>query len=79
VGEISDKVATFVSEELVLDASTIDADSPLLEHLDSLALLQLVAFVEEEFEVEIPDADVNRGNFETPRSIEALVAARTEE
>ena len=44
--------------------------------LDSMAVLKMVAFCERNFQVEIPDAELLPENFETVRSIAALVLRR---
>jgi methoxymalonate biosynthesis acyl carrier protein len=42
--------------------------------LDSLAIVKLLSFLEDEFDVEIDDADFDPENFENLRSIVKLVA-----
>ena len=50
-------------------------DTPLLDGImDSLALMQLVAFLEEEFATEIDDTEVTAENFRTLADIERLVS-----
>lgn len=64
----------FLKEELLVDdGGTIREDLPLLDHLDSLALLQLVSFIEEEFEVEISDEQIVADHFRTVGDVERLV------
>jgi len=55
----------------------VTADTRLLEAglLDSIALVQLVQFLEEHFNISIPDADMGAELFETPASIAAYVRA----
>ena len=75
---VADRIRGFIKEEVVLDAdASLADDAPLLEGiLDSLALMQLVAFLEEEFDTEIDDTDVTAENFRTIADIERLVGAR---
>jgi acyl carrier protein len=57
-------------------AATIDAGTPLLgslPELDSMAVLELVAALEERFGVTIDDDDVTAEVFETLGSLAALV------
>jgi acyl carrier protein len=53
-------------------------DYPLIEKrvIDSMALLRLVAWLEEEFGVDIDDADVVPANFGTIERIRALVETK---
>ncbi len=76
--DVADKITGFIKEEVVLDTDTsLKNDAPLLEGiLDSMALMQLVAFLEEEFDIEIDDTEVTAENFRTVADIERLVDAR---
>lgn len=44
--------------------------------LDSIGLVGLIQFIEAEFAVEIPDADLSPELFETPATVAAYVAGR---
>lgn len=64
----------FVKVEIMRNSSgTLDPDQDLLSTgvLDSLAILQLVAFIEEQFGIQVPDEDVVYDNFQ---SINALTS-----
>ena len=57
-------------------AKELGPDDGLLSSglLDSLAIVKLLSYLEDEFDVEIDDADFDPENFETIRSIAALMA-----
>jgi acyl carrier protein len=76
--EVANRIAWFIKEEVVLDPeASLAKDAPLLEGiLDSMALMQLVAFLEEEFDIEIEDTEVTAENFRTIADIERLVGGR---
>jgi methoxymalonate biosynthesis acyl carrier protein len=76
--DVANRVRGFLREEVVLDPDAqLDDDTPLLEGiLDSVALMQLVAFLEEEFDTEIDDVEVTSENFRTIADIERLVSGR---
>jgi len=78
VDEMTARICEFVREEILLDDSqTLDADTPLLGGvMDSLGLLQLVAFLEEQYEVEIDDADMVAEHFRTPGEIARFVQSK---
>ena len=63
----------FVVEELLVGdrATRLDPEQSLLETgiLDSLALLRLVAFLEEQYGIVVKDNEVMPENFETLNSI----------
>jgi methoxymalonate biosynthesis acyl carrier protein len=76
--DVSDRIRGFIKREIVLDPDAqITDDAPLLEGIiDSLALMQLVAFLEEEFDTEIDDTEVKAENFATIADIQSLVQRR---
>ena len=57
---VLEKVIDIIAEELSVDPSEITEDSNLVEDLDadSLAVVDLVMSIEDAFNVEIPDTDV---------------------
>jgi acyl carrier protein len=78
---IASRVRKFINEELLRgeDIMVQRDNEPLLEGvLDSVGLLQLVAFVEEEFDIEIDDAEIVAENFSSAESIEELVRRQVE-
>lgn len=58
--------------------ATFTADDGLLENgiIDSLGLLDLVAFLEQAFSITVDDDDVTLDNFESVRSIARFVASK---
>ena len=74
--DVASRVKDFIKDEILFedtDASLAD-DTPLLNGImDSLGLMQLVAFLEEEYDVEIDDADMTADHFRTVGDIEDLV------
>ncbi len=67
----------FIVEELMLgdDQTKVGHDDSLISSgvLDSLALLRLIAFVEEQFGVTVEDGEVVPENFETINVTKAFV------
>ena len=57
---VLEKVIDIIAEELSVDPSEITEDSNLVEDLDadSLAVVDLVMSIEDAFDVEIPDTEV---------------------
>jgi acyl carrier protein len=71
------RIREFVTEEILFEengARQVADDTPLLDGvIDSMALMRLVAFLEEEFEVQIDDVDITEENFRTVQDIAQLV------
>jgi acyl carrier protein len=78
VDNVADRIRRFIKEEILLGESIeIRDDTPLLDGvLDSLALTQLVGFIEEEFDAQVGDADITSDNFRTIADVERLVQSR---
>lgn len=69
--KLIDYVDTIKSDPDILITQDIDLiDSGIL---DSLAIVQLISFIEEEFKIEFKDEDFEVKNFKTISSILALV------
>jgi acyl carrier protein len=77
---VSHTLERFIVDELMMgDQQTrIDPDASLISSgvVDSLALLRLIAFVEEQFGVTVEDEEVMPENFETLNIIESFVTAK---
>ncbi len=72
---MKDQIRTYIMENILLgsaDQSIADDDSFLEKGIiDSTGILELVAFVEDEFEIEVGDEELIPDNFD---SIEKLAA-----
>ncbi len=81
MSDVSTRIRDFITTEIMFEdsAASLTDEMPLLGSvMDSLGLMQLIAFLEEEFNVEIDDADVTVDNFRTVGDIERLVTAKAE-
>ena len=80
--EFERRIRTYVTTELLYDrdASALGDDDSLLGPglLDSVAILRLIAWLEEEFGVRIPDEDVVPDHVESVRRLADLVRRRQE-
>lgn len=74
---IIDSLRAYVSERILQDPSvTIEPDTPLLEWgiLNSISTVQLIGFIREQFQVDVPPEEVAGRNFKDLRSISQLLA-----
>ena len=57
-----EKIATLMAEQLGIDKASITPDSEIIKDLgaDSLDIVELIMALEEEFDIEIPDADAEK-------------------
>ena len=79
-GDMNAKVRTFIATEIMLedDASVVNDETRLVGGvMDSLGLMQLVAFVQEEFGITFDETEVTPENFRTVSSVERLLGSKT--
>jgi peptidyl carrier protein len=67
----------FIEERHLDGRATLPDDAPLLDWgvLDSLALADLMVFIEQRFALSVPIEAITPGNFRTLRTIAATLAA----
>jgi acyl carrier protein len=74
---LDQQLVTLVSERLLETQPGFDADSNLYEAgLDSMALMQLLILVEEEYGVSIPESALTKQNFSTVRHLSRIIHER---
>lgn len=74
---ILDSLRDYVTERILQDSSVmIEPDTPLLEWgiLNSISTVQLIGFIREQFQLEVPPEAVAGRNFKDLRSISQLLA-----
>lgn len=74
---LEQQLVTLISERLLETQPGFDADSNLYEAgLDSMALMQLLILVEEEYGVSIPESALTKQNFSNIRHLAGLIRER---
>lgn len=75
--EIESAISGFIKDELLEDGADLEPDGPLLEGLlDSFALMSLVSYIEDNFDVTIDVDEVTKGNFASLRAVAGFVASK---
>lgn len=76
--DIGSEVEGFIAEKITLGGEKIARDEDLLagDILDSLAIVELVSFLEARFGIQVSDDDLMPENFKTIDEIVAFVAAK---
>ncbi len=78
--DIEQKIKDYILREFLSDETDLllDSDLPLIQQgiVDSLGILQLVSFIEEEFTIKIAPEDVVLENFAMVNAIKKLVMAK---
>ena len=77
IAEIGSRLIDYFKEKV---DTVVDTDTLLLEEkvIDSMGVIELVAFLEATYEVEFTDDDLTVDNFKTIGSISNLIMGKTE-
>ena len=72
---LSTELATFIRQNLVRDGQTVGPDDSLIDSgiVNSMGLIRIVNFIEQQTGVRIPDTMITPDNFETIGAIEQTV------
>ena len=75
IAEIENKLIDYFKEKV---DTVVDLDTPLLEEkvIDSMGVIELVAFLEATYGVEFTDDDLTIDNFKTIGSISNLIVSK---
>ena len=73
---VDQHLADFIRQTALSPGETLGQDEPLLTNgiLDSLGILHLVAFIEEEYAITVPEACWQQEHFQTVSRLARLVA-----
>jgi len=69
------KILDFVCQTTFVDPKKIDEKTLLFDEgiFDSLGLLNLISFLEKDFQVKVDDSELDAENFESIKAIESFV------
>jgi acyl carrier protein len=76
--DVQKRILEFIRSEILLgdEHTSLGEDTPLLDGaMDSLGLMQLVAFLEEEFDMELADDQITSENFRTVNDVTRLISS----
>ena len=78
MSDVTANIRDYLTSELLEDGADLADDTPLLrtELIDSMGVLTLVGFIEDEYGITIAADDVSADNFETLVSITRLVESK---
>ena len=72
-------IKTFIRTELIYDdEKDFDENTNLIERgiIDSMSLVRLISFIEENYEIQVQDEDIVPENFSSLNKISSFVAER---
>ena len=76
MGDLNEQIRTFIAHEIMLveDPSVVTDDTTLIGGvMDSLGLMQLVAYIQDQFDVTFDEDEILPENFRTVATVELLV------
>ena len=77
--KIEEFILTEICEDLGLDIQHIEEDKPLIDSgiIDSLGILKILSFLDEELGIDISSTEINPGNFINIKSICEMIEKHT--
>ncbi|MEO1404836.1 MAG: acyl carrier protein, partial [Cyanobacteria bacterium J06635_1] len=77
--DTQDTLKHYISETLLNGRQQVEVDDDLLgeEIIDSMGVMQLIAFIEETFDCTVPQSDITITHFRTIKAIDAYLASRS--
>lgn len=77
------EIIAFLKDKMIetgVEVKTPEPDEPIFSSglLDSFVLVDMVTFIEDEFGVSVPDADLNVANFDTLNQIKSYITENME-
>jgi acyl carrier protein len=80
VSDPEDQIRRFISEEILFQSAEeraqLDPDYELLASIDSLGLMQLVTFLEDELGIQLEQDELREENFRTLGDVDRLVSRK---
>ena len=73
--EIPQKLTEYINANRAGDVPITDPDEPL--GIDSLGLIRLVGFIENDLDIRIEDEELHAENFQSLRTLAALLATKS--
>jgi acyl carrier protein len=78
--DVEGRIRAFINDELIFEDVDVADDTPLLDDLiDSVGLMELLTFIEQEFELTIDQGEIDRRNFESIGAIASWVEGLLED
>lgn len=76
---IEEFILTEICSELGLDVQSIGDNEPLIDSgiIDSLGILKILSFIDEELDIDISSTEINPGNFINIKSICEMIEKHT--
>ena len=76
--EITEKIRSFIMNNVLIgsDAGNLDNDDSFLEKgiIDSTGILELVAFIESEFDIDVKDEELIPDNFDSVSKMSTYIS-----
>ncbi len=78
MNEIQDQIKNYIVTKFAFDRSALNPDDDLLNQgiVDSMGILQLVNYIEENFGIHIDDEEINPDNFRTLKALTDFVSQK---
>lgn len=77
--QIEDRVREFITENFFVDANAIEGDASLVGSgvIDSTGVMEIILFLEESFDIQLPDEDAVPANLDSIDNLTRYIHGRT--
>jgi len=77
---VKERIKEFITKSTFIDGARIDNTTMIFKEgiLDSMGLVSLIAFLEEEYKISTDDTDLVEENFETIDAIAAFIGRKSD-
>ncbi len=77
---VKERIKEFITKSTFIDGARIDYTTMIFKEgiLDSMGLVSLIAFLEEEYKISTDDTDLVEENFETIDAIAAFIGRKSD-
>lgn len=77
--EIEGKLIAFICRNFMVEPNEFDMEKSLVDQgvIDSIGLVEIAAFMEEEYRISVDENDMDRENFGSLKKMVAFIMSRT--
>jgi acyl carrier protein len=77
--QIEKRVREFITENFFVDATSLEGDASLVGSgvIDSTGVMEIILFLEESFEIQLPDEDAVPANLDSINNLTRYIHGRT--
>lgn len=78
---VQSKILSYLKDSMLVDIDQIKMDENLLSsgHIDSFSFIEMISFIEKEFQIKLSDDDIQKPEITTVSGITGIVESLTDQ